>query len=407
MGAKQSRRASFIELGDVESNLRATMLHSSRNMVLGVVVNDRTIDELEESATQEEIDATIDLIAPMYSDQGRVIRHYRPHRAWLWRRWYGTVFQYGLKTAASFMALAAFVSFIVPLLGDPEDGDDSVGYCLRAFNLVWKYVLTLTTFILAFFLNQSYALWRDAYNLSRALQDRASDLSMLLATHSDRDGNGKYTPEAKKLNDEIASAMRFFFAMVYASETRAFRILHTDRALERMVERDVTTQEIVDALHDLSIEPADRVFAIIEWIIIKFRLARENGTLKGTPGFDGQYLSNALNLRSSYSAFGNLLSARIPLAYGHFVQIMVDVLLFSAPLACYKEMGYFSIVAVGILSIFFAGLLDLSKVMLDPLDNEDYCDGAIDLNVGVFIRESNNASVKFYKGAERLPSGWL
>ena len=61
----------------------------------------------------------------------------------------------------------------------------------------------------------------------------------------------------------------------------------------------------------------------------------------------------------------------------------------------YPEMGVFCVVLVGILTLFYRGLLDLAKVFLDPLDMEDYCEGAVFLNLGVFIREANNASMRW------------
>lgn len=380
---------------------------SHRNVDEGVVIRNETIEQLESSATMKEIDATIDLIIPMSAKGAKVIRQYHPHKWWLWKQWYGTVFQYGMRTALFYMFFAAVVCVILPYFDDPTNDDDPVDNGLDAFNQVWKYLLTLTTFIMTFFLNQSYNLWRQVYNLSRSVQGRTNDFGILLATHAVRDEKGEYTPKARKLLEDVAMGVRAFHAFVYASNTRIYRVLHTDRALQRMVERGVMTQEMMDSLTKLDVSPTSRVYVLIEWIIIQFRVGLEEGTLKGGAGFEGKYLEKALLLRSQYGTFGDVLDARIPLAYGHFVQVMVDTLLFCAPFACYKDMGMFSIATVGILSIFFAGLLDLSKVMLDPLDNEDYCDGVIDINVGVFIRESNSGSVRFYKGAEHLPSSWL
>lgn len=55
----------------------------------------------------------------------------------------------------------------------------------------------------------------------------------------------------------------------------------------------------------------------------------------------------------------------MPLAYAHFVQILVDFILFTAPLAQYGELGLFSVLSIGILTIFYSGMLDLAKVFLD------------------------------------------
>ena len=61
-------------------------------------------------------------------------------------------------------------------------------------------------------------------------------------------------------------------------------------------------------------------------------------------------------------------------------------------------MGVFSVVLVGILTLFYRGLLDLAEVFLDPLDHEDYCEGAVYLNLAVCIREANAASTRWILG---------
>lgn len=386
---------------------RLTTRWSHRNADKGVLTRSETIEELEMTATDKEIDRVIDLVIPNSATGPAVIRPYHPSKWWLWSRWYGTVFQYGMWTTVKYMLFALLVCLVFENFTDIVTKDDLMDRALTSFNQVWKIMLTFTTFIMTFFLNQAYIFWRQVYNLSRGVQGRTNDFGLLLATHAARDADGEYTPEARKLLEDVAMNVRVFHAFAYASKTRGYRVLHTDRALERMVERGVMDREMKDAIKRLNVSPCNRVYAMIEWIVVRFRTGVKDGSIEGAAGFENMFLEKALLLRSQYGTFGDLLDARIPLAYVHFVQIMVDTLLFCAPFACYEDMGYFTIAAVGIITIFFVGLLDLSKVMLDPLDNEDYNDGVIDINVGVFIRESNNGSIRFYNGAEHLPPGWF
>lgn len=69
----------------------------------------------------------------------------------------------------------------------------------------------------------------------------------------------------------------------------------------------------------------------------------------------------------------------------------------------YPELGIFSVLAVGILTLFFHGLLNLAKVFLDPLDNEDYAEGCVYLDLIVLIRESNAGSTRWMKGVVTHP----
>lgn len=58
---------------------------------------------------------------------------------------------------------------------------------------------------------------------------------------------------------------------------------------------------------------------------------------------------------------------------------------------------------MGIFTLFYLGLMDLAKVFLDPLDNENYHDGCVKMDLTVLIRELNGASSRWINVAQKLP----
>ena len=113
--------------------------------------------------------------------------------------------------------------------------------------------------------------------------------------------------------------------------------------------------------------------------------------------------ANQTVLIALYTSIPSQLHGRIPLSYVHIVQLLVDTFLLIAPFALYTEMGIWSIAATGLLTLFYAGLLVLSKVLLDPLDNDEYYAETVNMDIGVLIRETNNASVRWKYNSEILP----
>ena len=109
------------------------------------------------------------------------------------------------------------------------------------------------------------------------------------------------------------------------------------------------------------------------------------------------------DLRATLASIGDDLDGRMPLAYAHLVQLLVDSLLFISPFALYSGLGMWSIPAVCLLTLFYAGLLDLSKILLDPLDNDEYYDAPVNVDIGVLIRETNAGSSRWKYAAEMLP----
>jgi len=102
---------------------------------------------------------------------------------------------------------------------------------------------------------------------------------------------------------------------------------------------------------------------------------------------------------------GDSLDAKIPLVYVQFVQLLVDVFLLLSPFALYCKLGIWSIPAVGLLNIFYGGMLDLAKILLFPLESKSdfYKDKSVNMDVGVLIRESNVGSKQWSSGVETLP----
>jgi len=84
------------------------------------------------------------------------------------------------------------------------------------------------------------------------------------------------------------------------------------------------------------------------------------------------------------------------------VQVLVDSLVMVAPFALYPELGSLSTPLVGLLALFFRGLLALSKSFLDPFGNEGYEDQC--LHVDVLASEINfGASKRWIQAAGVLP----
>ena len=50
----------------------------------------------------------------------------------------------------------------------------------------WTLSMTMASFMLSFFLSQSYALWRSVYSVCRRVQGRLNDLGLMCATFAER-----------------------------------------------------------------------------------------------------------------------------------------------------------------------------------------------------------------------------
>ena len=66
---------------------------------------------------------------------------------------------------------------------------------------------------------------------------------------------------------------------------------------------------------------------------------------------------------SRYAGIADELAGRMPLAYTHLVQLLVDALVLAAPFALAAEFGPVSTVAgTALLTLFYSAVLDLAKM---------------------------------------------
>lgn len=95
--------------------------------------------------------------------------------------------------------------------------------------------MSITTFVLTFFLSQAYALWRNIYTCGRKIQGRLNDVSLVLACSVERNKNGEYTDRGLLLLNDVAMSCRLCHAFSWAGFVKRYQILLSPRGLSRML----------------------------------------------------------------------------------------------------------------------------------------------------------------------------
>ena len=282
---------------------------------------------------------------------------------------------------------------------------------LNGFSTLWGQLLSVTTFTLTFFVNQSYALWRKCLELSRRLQGRLHDIGLNLATHAARktpteeNEMATYTDSSRQILELMSRYVRLFNLLCYASITRSHRPILTPRGMRRLAERGLMTAKEREALMDAAIPATQRHSAILMWMIRLFVEGRRSGHILGGSGFEQQTMEKFHVIRAQYGGIGDELQGRMPLAYAHIVQVLVDLILWMYPVQAFGSgmSPVLVIVGTGLLTISYQGLFDLAKQFLDPYDNENYGKGEDPLSVDTLIAETNAGSVRWLLGFEEMP----
>jgi hypothetical protein len=175
--------------------------------------------------------------------------------------------------------------------------------------------------------------------------------------------------------------------------------------MRRLVERGLLTPGERQALVEAEVPATQRHNAVILWIIRCFVEGRNAGIFAGGAGFEGEFLEKIHVIRAQYGAIGDELQGRMPLAYAHIVQILVDVILWMYPFMAFSTNmnAWLGILGTGLLTMSYQGLFDLAKQFLDPYDNENYGKGDDPLCVDTLIAETNSGSVRWMNGFDQMP----
>ena len=412
----------FGELGMIYDEPRTATVSAYTNVGLYRISREAFQEVCNEEAIESEgikgiteemkkINGTIDILAGVSTRYGGdVIKPYKPDRTWLWRQWRGTVLQYTYKAALFNMVIAAIVTTLMRLLipgttwavgAMPDSGNLAIAR-LHAFGSLWGHLVTLTTFILSFFLSQAYSLWRSVYDVSRGIQGRINDTGMILAGAATRDEEGRINSEAEVVLDDFASLTRLFHAFFWASGSKRFSLLLTPQGLSRMLCRGLLTHKQYDALQKIGPNVCEYHWACLEWMTFLGLRAMEDGTIRASEGLRQVFLHKMTELRGFGFTIHDDIDGRMPVTYVHIVQMLTDTFVFSSPFALYATLGVWSIFATGLLTLFYAGLLTLSKMLLDPLDNDGHKD-TVNMDIGVLVREGNMGTTRWKKASSALP----
>lgn len=357
------------------------------------------------------IDDILDKIAGVDSRYGGDIIHkFKPQRLWLWTRWRYTVLAFSYPFVLFNMTLTGIIALAVELSAgsdwipgyEPDQENPIIMQLNTIFGQVFNYLMTLATFVLTFYLSEAFGLWKQMYFTTRKIQAGLNEICMMLAIGAVRDDMKEFTPEAEACLDDVAHFVRLYHLFMWGKFSHTYSIVVSEKGMNRMLTRGLITNDQFRCLQ-VQDDGISAHHTCISWIGMRIFQGIDEGGIKDDMALKMEILNRINFVRSSQSDVGDIIDGRMSLAYAHLVQMLVDVLLITSPFALYAQQGIWAILTVGVLTVFYAGVLDLSKMYLDPLDNDGLYDDSVNMDLGVLMNEMNVGAAEWKKGAMFVP----
>jgi hypothetical protein len=396
------------------------------------MVFDLDESRVEKITTQDLIDLILDE-SLRTSARRPIMKQFDPDGKAIWQHWRGTVLSDTWKAALGKGIWAAFVYFLFQqqntqlLTSNSKYPGIFFHNAFQGCNRVWTEILAITTFTLTFFVNEAYSCWRTCLNICYNVQGRLNDYGMALASAAKRvepkqqqqqqqqnssidsmDVSSTYTPESRKVLLIVARYIRLFNILSYAAFTRSHRPLITPQGLRRMVSRGLLTTKERKFLISSQVSATSRHNQILMWAFRISLDAIKAGHLEGGYGLEQNLYQRIQEIRSQGNYMECVLRGRLPFAYVHIVQVLVDAVLWAYPIMAFSASGGSSSFVMGVggtmlLTITYQGLFDLAKRFLDPFHNENFWMGDDPIMVSTLIAETNAGSLRWLYCLEDMP----
>jgi hypothetical protein len=342
----------------------------------------------------------------LFSPARPIIKQWLPTRRSIWHRYGGTVLQTALWPSlflSLFSAALCLFCSKADMMGLGTPFSAKFVTATERLDKMWHMHFSILSFFSAFFLNAAKGYFDATLSATRSIQGRLNDLNLLATSHACRDADGTMTPEAAAIVVQLSRYVRVLSILFYSSVSRRYANLLTTEGLLGLERRELLTQDERELLQDLT--PKTRYTAVFTWIVSAFTCGCEKEHFRMPSNCHFLVIGKMAELRGSCGTITDLLDARCPLSYVHFIQLLVDSFLILTPFAAVAEMGWFAIGGSFLISMFFSGLLDLSKMLYDPLDNDDFGSEADNIQTDTLIQESACGSQRFMTTGQQLPVG--
>lgn len=163
---------------------------------------------------------------------------------------------------------------------------------------------------------------------TRGIQGRLNDISLILASNATRsESDGELTEGAVVALDDIAQIQRLLHLLYWCSVVKRFKCLLSPEGISYLLSKKLISQNEYASLIQVGESRLGGHHASMTWLLSRITLAVKRRDIDADQAAMMSIYDKITNLRMLMARLPDMYDGRMPLAYVHFVNLLVGALI--------------------------------------------------------------------------------
>ena len=172
------------------------------------------------------------------------------------------------------------------------------------------------------------------------MQGRFLDISLLVACTSARGEDKKLTPAAIQCLDDVGRIQRLLHTLYWSSVVKRFSAFHSPEGISYLLSFNLINLDEYDSLIEATSSGFGGHNAAMTWLTSRIWLAKKNGEIEADTAAMQTIFDKITRLRALMATIPDMYDGRMPLAYIHFVNMLVMTLIMLSPFSLFAVLYY-------------------------------------------------------------------
>ena len=160
------------------------------------------------------------------------------------------------------------------------------------------------------------------YWASREIQGKLNEIALLMSSTVQRDNSGRIDDKARESMHDVARISRLFHQLYWSVVVKRLAPLHSMVGISYLLSLRQISFEEYESLKKADAASISLFQATMTWLACRIQIATEKGHVSVDPS---QISGKITSLLTHTACIQSMYDGRMPIAYAHFVYVLITV----------------------------------------------------------------------------------